>query len=68
MSASVILTGLDLLIQLIDRTSAAAALVKKAHDEGRPITSEELASLRGQLDAHLTELDAAITQAKIEGR
>lgn len=68
MSATAILTGLDLLIQLIDRTSAAAAVIKKAHEEGRPVTADELAALRGSLDAHLTDLDAAIAQAKTEGR
>ena len=68
MSASVVLTGLDLLIQLIDRTSAAASLVKQAHDRGTPLTADELAGLRGTLDGHLADLDAAIAQAKAEGR
>jgi phage I-like protein len=68
MSATAILTGLDLLIQLIDRTSAAAAVIKKAHSEGRAVTAEELAVLRVQLDSHLDALDAAIEQAKSEGR
>jgi len=68
MSATAILTGLDLLIQLIDRASAAATLVKTAHDRGTPLTAEELGSLRGMLDSHLTELDAAIALAKKEGR
>ena len=49
MSAA-ILTGLDLVIQLIDRVSAAAALVKQAHAEGRSLTSAELAGLRTMLD------------------
>lgn len=68
MNASAILTGLDLLIQLLDRTSAAAAIVKKAHAEGRQPSSDELATLRGELDGHLATLDAAIAQAKAEGR
>lgn len=68
MSATVIFTGLDVLIQLIDRVSAAAALVKTAHDRGTPLTAAELAGLRGQLDGHLNDLDAAIAQAKAEGR
>jgi len=68
MSASAALTALDLLIQLIDRTSAAASIVKKAHEEGRQPTGEELAALRGSLDSHLSDLDAAIAQAKAEGR
>lgn len=67
MSATAILTGLDLLIQLIDRASAAATLVKTAHDRGTPLTVGELSSLRGMLDSHLTELDAAIAQAKAQG-
>lgn len=67
MSAA-ILTGLDLLIQLIDRTSAAAALVKTAHAEGRSLTSAELAGLRSTLDGHLDALDAEIARAKAEGR
>lgn len=63
-----ILTGLDLLIQIIDRASAAAALVKKAHDRGTPPTSEELSALRRSFDSHLDELDAEIARAKAEGR
>jgi hypothetical protein len=68
MSATAILTGLDLLIQFIDRASAAAALIKAARERGTPLTTEELAGLRGQLDGHLNDLDAAIAQAKLEGR
>lgn len=67
MSAA-ILTGLDLLIQLIDRTSAAAATVRQAHAEGRQLTSAELAAIRGSLDTHLDALDAEIARAKSEGR
>jgi hypothetical protein len=68
MSAAIAVTAIDLLLQFIDRTSAAAAVVKKAHEEGRQPTGAELAELRGSLDAHLSDLDAAIAQAKAEGR
>lgn len=67
MSAA-ILTGLDLVIQLMDRVSAAAALVKQAHAENRSLTSAELAGLRSTLDQHLDALDAEIARAKSEGR
>lgn len=67
MSATIV-TGLDLLIQIIDRASAAAALVKAAHDRGTPPTAEELATLRSSFDAHLDALDAEIARAKAEGR
>lgn len=67
MSAT-ILTGLDLLIQLIDRASAAAAIVRQAHAEGRQPTADELASLRTSLDTHLDALDAEIARAKAENR
>jgi len=68
MSASAFLMGLDLLIQIIGRASAAAVLVKTAHERGTPPTAEELASLRAELDGHLNDLDAAIARAKQEGR
>lgn len=67
MSAA-ILTGLDLVLQLIDRVSAAAVIVKQAHAEGRSLTSSELAGLRSTLDQHLDSLDAEIARAKREGR
>jgi len=63
-----ILTGLDLVLQLIDRVSAAAVVVKKAHAEGRPLTAEELTGLRDSLDIHLVALDAEIKRAEAEGR
>lgn len=67
MSAT-ILTGLDLLIQFIDRASAAAAVIKQARAEDRPPTSAELATLRASLDDHLSALNAEIARAKAEGR
>jgi hypothetical protein len=67
MSAT-ILTGLDLLIQLIDRASAAASIVRQAHAEGRQPTAAELEGLRGSLDGHLDALDAEIARARAEGR
>lgn len=68
MSATAILTGLDLLIQFIDRASAAAAIIKQARAEDRPPTSAELATLRASLDDHLAALDAELARAKAEGR
>lgn len=68
MNATVAVTAIDLLLQFIDRTSAAAAIVKQAHAEGRQPTGAELAELRGSLDAHLSDLDAAIERARAEGR
>lgn len=68
MSATAILTGVDLLLQFIDRTTAAAAIIKQARAEGRAPSVEELSSLRGALDSHLSALDAAIAQAESEGR
>jgi hypothetical protein len=67
MSAT-ILTGLDLLIQFIDRASAAAAIIKQARAEDRPPSSAELATLRASLDGHLEALDQEIARAKAEGR
>lgn len=68
MSASAVLVGIDLLLQFIDRASAAAAIIKKAREEGRPPSLDELSQLRASLDSHLDVLDAAIAQAKAEGR
>lgn len=68
MSVSAAFAGLELLIQLIDRLSAASALVKNARAQGRDVTSAELATLREQGDALLAGLDDAIARAKAEGR
>lgn len=68
MNAAIALTGLDLVIQLIDRVSAAAALVKQAHAEGRELTSAELDTLRVKFDQHLSALDTEIARAVSEGR
>lgn len=68
MSATAVFTGLEILIQLIDRVSAASAIIKKARAEGRDVTLLELQDLRGEGDQLLTDLDAAIAQAKAEGR
>jgi len=68
MSAAAVVTGLDLLIQFVDRAAAASAVLKNARAAGREPTSAELAELRGSLDSHLDELDAAIARARAEGR
>jgi hypothetical protein len=68
MSSAAIFTGLELLIQLIDRTAAASAIIKKAHAEGRPANSAELKELRDHLDGSLASLDDAIARAEAEGR
>lgn len=68
MSATAVFTGLEILIQLIDRVSAASAIIKNARAEGRDVTSDELAKLRGEGDQLLADLDTAIALAKAEGR
>jgi hypothetical protein len=68
MSAAAVFTGLEILIQLIDRAAAASAIIKNARAEGRDVTSAELAKLRAEGDQALVDLDAAIAQAKAEGR
>jgi hypothetical protein len=68
MSSAAIFTGLELLIQLIDRAAAASAVIKKAHAEGRAVTAAELMQLRAQLDTSLETLDDAIARAEAEGR
>jgi hypothetical protein len=68
MSSAAIFTGLELLIQLIDRAAAASAVIKKAHAEGRPVSAQELQQLRVQLDTSLESLDEAIARAEEEGR
>ena len=68
MSSAAVFTGIELLINLIDRAAAASALIKRARAEGRDVTAEELEVLREQGDAALADLDAAIARAKSEGR
>lgn len=68
MSSAAIFTGLELLIQLIDRAAAASAVIKKAHAEGRTVSAAELMQLRAQPDTSLESLDDAIARAEAEGR
>lgn len=68
MSAAAVFTGIELLIQLIDRVSAASAIIKAARAEGRDVTAAELEQLRAEGDSALADLDAAIARAKSEGR
>lgn len=68
MSTAAIITGIDLLLQLIDRTSAAGAIIRKAREEGREPSAEELQAVKAQGVALDGDLDAAIARAKAEGR
>lgn len=68
MSTTAVFAGLEILIQLIDRAAAASAIIKNARAEGRDVSSAELAKLRAEGDQALADLDAAIAQAKAEGR
>jgi len=68
MSTAAVFTGIELLIQLIDRAAAASTIIKKARAEGRDVTSEELQALRAEGDLALADLDLAIQKAKSEGR
>lgn len=68
MSSAAVFTGIELLIQLIDRAAAASNIIKQARAEGRDVTSAELATLRAEGDAALAALDEAIARAKSEGR
>lgn len=67
-SPAVIFTGIELLIQFIDRAAAASAIIKRARAENRDVTSAELQTLREQGDAALADLDEAIRKAKEAGR
>jgi hypothetical protein len=68
MSSAAVFTGIELLIQLIDRAAAASSIIKTARAEGRDVTSAELAQLRAEGDASMAALDDAIARAKSEGR
>lgn len=68
MSAVAIVSGLDLILQLIGRLSAASALVNNARAEGRDVTSAELAQFKMQGQEALVLLDASIARAQAEGR
>lgn len=66
MSTVTLVTALDLLLQLLDRTSQAANLIRRAREEGRDVTLEELQGIKDQGAALLADLDAAIARAKAE--
>lgn len=68
MSSAAVFTGIELLIQLIDRAAAASTIIKTARAEGRDVTAAELQKLRQEGDAALVDLDAAIQRAKEAGR
>lgn len=67
-NAAAAVAALELVLQMIDRLSAASALVKKAHSEGRVVSLEELAEIRAETGLLLDDMDAAIERAKAEGR
>ena len=56
---------IDLILSLVTRLQAAAALIRKARAEGREITNEELDALAAEDDAARAELVAAIENAKV---
>lgn len=59
---------LGLLIDLSGRINQLSSLLKKAQDEGRDITEDELTALVAEDDAARANLDDAIEKAKAEGR
>jgi hypothetical protein len=56
---------IDLILSLVTRLQAAAALIRKARDEGREITEDELDSLVADDDAARAELVNAIAAARV---
>ena len=61
-------SGISILLQLLDRASAWGAVVKKAQDEGRDITEEEIDAFAASAADSDKELAAAIERARAEGR
>lgn len=59
-----ILTGIDLIMQLIDKMSAIGAKIAAARKEGRDLTEAELDELASQYDNAAAELRATIAKAK----
>lgn len=60
--------GIELILNMLDRTAAAGSILRQAHAEGRQASSAELAQVRAEGDALMSDLDAAIERAKTEGR
>lgn len=67
-SPLLILSGIDTLLQFIDRLSAASAIIKQARLEGRDVSSAELEKLKMEGNQVINDLDAAIARARAEGR
>lgn len=65
MTPANILLVLELLIRLSTSLTKVSELLKKAHDEGRDITDEELVSLSLDDDQARIALEAAIAAARL---
>jgi hypothetical protein len=61
-------TGLTLLLQLLDRSAAWAAVVRQAQMEGRPISEAEIEAFAVSAKQSEDDLAAAIDKARAEGR
>lgn len=60
--------GIAILLTLLDRASQWGAVVKRAQDEGRAITEEEIDAFAESAAVSDAELAAAISKARAEGR
>lgn len=54
---------IDLFLSLLDRATAAGALLSKAHSEGREVTDAEFDVLKAANDAAIARLEKAIAAA-----
>lgn len=64
MSTVTVLTAVDLLLQMLDRTSKAAALIRNARETGGEVTLADLEAIKADGVALIADLDAAIERAK----
>lgn len=64
MSTMTVLTAVDLLLQLLDRTSRAATLIRNARETGTEVKLEDLEAIKAEGTALIADLDAAIARAK----
>ena len=56
--------AIQLMLELLDRATAAAAVIGKAQAEGREPTDAEIAGLRASAVAAVQDLEKAIASAK----
>ena len=56
--------AIQLMLELLDRATAAAAVIGKAQAEGREPTDAEIASLRTSAVSAVQDLEKAIAAAK----